>query len=212
MKFHLMNARWTLTILRDHELSQTRRVFQLGLMLTATLAVAFFSFALAPLRAVPIHEHFRAMHKAHHIRVTLAAPFHVCLRRASVRPLAGLPGNMREQQDRDVEIPIIAGLPQRQGDVIVIPQREGKVAGLEPIPAEGIPVVRGESGGNTHLLIGAGLWAAAVERGAVQGTLVVEDQPVYLAHPEHGYLGIGPGSYIVSRQREQAEELRLVAD
>ena len=34
----------------------------------------------------------------------------------------------------------------------------------------------------------------------------------YLGHPEHGYLGIGPGTYELRRQREQADELRMVAD
>ncbi len=44
-------------------------------------------------------------------------------------------------------------------------------------------------------------------------TLTVPDgQVAYLAHPEHGYMGVGPGTYEIRRQREQADELRLVQD
>ena len=44
-------------------------------------------------------------------------------------------------------------------------------------------------------------------------TLSVPDgATAWLGHPEHAYLGIGPGTYEVRRQREQAEELRVVAD
>lgn len=109
------------------------------------------------------------------------------------------------------EIPIVSG-PQRQGDVIVLPTREGKVANLKPIPAEGIVVVRGEAGGNTHLLVGGGEWAPNTTDPSIQGTLVVGEESAYLIHPEHGAQGIGKGSYIVRRQREQADEIRLVAD
>ena len=41
---------------------------------------------------------------------------------------------------------------------------------------------------------------------------VPEGSIAYLAHPEHAYTGIGPGSYTLRRQREQADELRMVAD
>lgn len=112
----------------------------------------------------------------------------------------------------DAEIPVVSGQMQRQGDVVVIPTRAGKVENLKPIPPEGIVVVRGESGGNTHLLVGAGQWAPNTNDRAICGTLVVEDEPAYLTHPEHGGQGIGEGTYIVRRQVEQAEELRLVAD
>lgn len=112
----------------------------------------------------------------------------------------------------DAEIPVCSGKPQRQGDVFVIPTAAGKVANLKPIPAEGIAVVRGEAGGNTHLLVGAGEWAANTSDPAIQGTLVVKDEPAFLVHPEHGAQGFGKGTYIVRRQREQAEQIRLVAD
>lgn len=111
----------------------------------------------------------------------------------------------------DAEIPVLTGA-QRQGDVIVLPMRSGKVANLKPIPAEGIAVVRGEAGGNTHRLVGGGQWAPNTTDLATQGTLVVGDEPAYLIHEEHGAQGIGRGSYIVRRQVEQAEVLRVVAD
>jgi hypothetical protein len=41
---------------------------------------------------------------------------------------------------------------------------------------------------------------------------VTEGATAYLAHPEHGYMGIAPGTYTVRRQREQADEIRQVAD
>ncbi len=34
----------------------------------------------------------------------------------------------------------------------------------------------------------------------------------HLAHPEHGYASIAPGNYVIRRQREQADEIRVVAD
>lgn len=119
-----------------------------------------------------------------------------------------IPPHLAAQAD----VPLCTGL-QRQGDVIVVPMREGRVAGLETIPAEGVAVVRGEAGGNTHLLVGTGSWAPHASAGAVQGTLVVPDGGgCYLIHPEHGATGMAPGTYLVSRQREQADVVRLIAD
>jgi hypothetical protein len=37
-------------------------------------------------------------------------------------------------------------------------------------------------------------------------------QPAYIAHPEHAYAGIAPGTYTLRRQRKQADEERFVAD
>ncbi len=121
--------------------------------------------------------------------------------------------------DRDVTVPVLTGL-QFQGDVAVIPTVHPVHKAAQPVPAAGVPVVRGESGGNTHLLIADGdgvTWAAAPDRrdpAALDlGTLTVpEGAAAYLAHPEHAYAGIGAGVYTVRRQREQAEAVRLVAD
>lgn len=111
----------------------------------------------------------------------------------------------------DAEIPVLAGL-QRQGDLIVVPTRAGKDRGAS-IPAAGVGVIRGESTGNTHLLVGDGWWRPVENRGGDQGVFTVSDGGVaYLLHPEHGAQGFAPGSYVVRRQREQADEIRLVAD
>lgn len=116
--------------------------------------------------------------------------------------------------DRDMLVPVNTGL-QRQGDVIVIPDPKAKAT--TPVPAAGTPVVRGENGGNTHAIVADGT-VYCDTRQATAGdlalaTLVVPDGAVaYLAHPEHAYTGIGPGTYTLRRQREQADELRMVQD
>lgn len=118
--------------------------------------------------------------------------------------------------DREATVPVSTGL-QRQGDVIVIPAatvRRGRSAATKPVPRSGVPVVRGEAGGNTHLLLAAGpVRYDPAPEDLTLGVLTVEDGAVaYLAHPEHGYAGIGPGTYVVRRQREQADVIRMVAD
>jgi hypothetical protein len=115
------------------------------------------------------------------------------------------------------EVELISDRPQRQGDVYVIPQCPGRIDGATPIPPEGIAVVRGEAGGNTHLLVGEGpvSWLPKTVAGdaAIQGVLDVrEGGSAYLLHPEHGAQGIGPGQYIVRRQREQQDKIALVRD
>lgn len=120
----------------------------------------------------------------------------------------------------DAEIPILAD-DQRQGDVYIFRVgRPGKVAGQQPVAPEGVAVVRGEAGGNTHLLVNSPggipvLWAGrdATAANPDLGTLTVpEGSAAYLLHPEHGGQGIGPGQYILSRQVEAAETARLVSD
>jgi hypothetical protein len=117
--------------------------------------------------------------------------------------------------DRDLTIPVLAGL-QRQGDVIVIPTLVGPEARVA-VPRKGVPVVRGEATGNTHLLLAEGdvrldmLDASAGD--LLLGRLTVaEGSTAHMAHAEHGYLSIAPGTYEVRRQREQADEIRLVQD
>lgn len=126
--------------------------------------------------------------------------------------------------DAEVSPPVVAGVPQAQGDLIVIPwtatvapeRRALAVAAAKPIPTPGIAVVRGQ-GGNTHLLVDpdrAGIgWAPERGDGQTLGTLVVPPGAVaYLDHPEHGRNATGPGVYVIRRQREQADVIRLVAD
>lgn len=111
----------------------------------------------------------------------------------------------------DLTVPVLDCL-QVQGDVAVIPTRPSAKPGTQ-VPAAGHPVVRGENGGNTHLLAGDVVWAESNASGADLGVLTVpEDGTAWLLHPEHGANGIGPGCYLLRRQREQADELRLVAD
>ncbi len=123
--------------------------------------------------------------------------------------------------EREVGIPVNTGI-QRQGDVLVRPATSKPRRGtLNQVPVAGYPVVRGENGGNTHLLLAVGevLFTQvsegdpATDEGLVLGYLkVTEGSTAYLAHPEHGYLGIGSGTYVIGRQREQADVVRRVAD
>ena len=110
-----------------------------------------------------------------------------------------------EHLDRQMTIPVLTGL-QAQGDVMVVPR-----PALEPataaVPRAGLPVVRGEFGGHTHMLLAEGAVAfdaaGGDEDGLDLGTLTVAEGAVaYLAHPEHAYSGIGPGTYVLRRQRE----------
>lgn len=118
--------------------------------------------------------------------------------------------------DLDSLVPVISKAG-RQGDVFILAKGSKTRAATTPVPAEGVPVVRGENGGNTHLLLAEGpvfFDGKTPSAGALDlGTLTVpEGSNAYLAHPEHAYLGIAPGTYTIRRQREQAEEIRLVAD
>lgn len=109
------------------------------------------------------------------------------------------------------EVPVLRGM-QRQGDLLLIPTRVAESGG-KPVPAEGVAVVRGEAGGNTHLLVADGPVAWLPASGQTLGTVTVpEGATAYLLHPEHGAQGIAPGSYTIRRQREQADAIRLVAD
>lgn len=120
------------------------------------------------------------------------------------------------QLDREAEIPLHTGMI-RQGDVIVIPNSELREA-KGTIPNEGFPVVKGENGGNTHaLLVESGSVffdpKAASTRDLMLGTLTVKENSVaVLAHPEHAFTRLGTGTYEIRRQREQADEIRIVAD
>lgn len=128
-----------------------------------------------------------------------------------------------EHLDRQVSIPVLDGF-QCQGDVAIIPtsflpQEEFQRAEKPMAKGGRFPVVRGESGGNTHMLLAADGEVSYVEhksrdeRELNLGYLTVaEGATAYLAHPEHGYNGVGPGTYVLRRQREQADEIRLVAD
>lgn len=123
-----------------------------------------------------------------------------------------------DHHDRNADIPILNGL-QAQGDVMVVPKRHAAPA-TTPVPRQGVAVVRGEAGGNTHLLLGAGpvFFTPSPTAGRDPsdldlGTLTIPAGSTgYLAHPEHAYAGIAPGTYVLRRQREQADVARFVQD
>lgn len=118
--------------------------------------------------------------------------------------------------DREATIPVLTRAAC-QGDVSIL--RVTTPPATTPLPQAGIAVVRGEAGGNTHSLhatTGAGVcFDPADSRGdeLTLGTLTVPDgAEAYLAHPEHGFLAVAPGTYRIGRQREWAGEWRMVAD
>ena len=120
--------------------------------------------------------------------------------------------------DLDFEIPVLSGV-QRQGDVIVVPVSHTRLSAPQtPVPAAGTPVVRGENGGNTHAVYadGPGVLCDTFPASATNLKVAVLSVPdgsvAYLGHPEHAFNGIGPGSYEIRRQREMADELRVVSD
>ncbi|MEU7003041.1 hypothetical protein [Nonomuraea sp. NPDC046570] len=126
--------------------------------------------------------------------------------------------------EREVTVPVING-PQAQGDLIVIPHHlvadEALLAHTTwtEVPAEGIELLRGATGGNPHTLVadpGTCQWtddfwdSAMLAIGALRATA-----PVYLLHPEHGATGLTPGTYLIRRQREfdhRSRRQRIVAD
>jgi len=127
-----------------------------------------------------------------------------------------------DQLDRQATIPYLDGI-QPQGDTIIIPLAEldGQItfAGPgKPIGRAGVPVVEAAGGGHEHRLFadqGTCYWQPQVTdtTGLAVGVLTVTDGALAVqAHPEHGYAGIAPGLFVVRRQREEAEEQRLVAD
>lgn len=126
-----------------------------------------------------------------------------------------------EGLEADMEVPVLTG-PQRQGDVGIFPRPKlgtAEAAAFVQIPATGVAVVRGELGGNTHWLNGDGpvLWQANPATSTTDLTLGIVDVPAgsvaYLIHEEeHGVNAFGPGTYRLVGKREQAQELRRVAD
>lgn len=116
--------------------------------------------------------------------------------------------------ERDAEVPTITKCGM-QGDVSIL--RVTKDRAVKPVGKAGVAVVRGENGGNTHSLHGDGpiFWDAAPESDGslLLGRLTVpQESEAVLAHPEHGFLAIAPGTYEIGRQREYRGEWALVAD
>lgn len=121
-----------------------------------------------------------------------------------------------EHLDRSVELPTVDRLGF-QGDVAII-RDDTAAPSTTPIPAAGYPVVQGENGGNTHALFGAGCYTPSTTAGVDPsdldlGVLTVPQGPsALLSHPEHGGLLVAPGTYVLRRQREQADVERFVQD
>lgn len=110
--------------------------------------------------------------------------------------------------DRDAAVPVVsrAGI---QGDVSIL--RVTTKGAVTAIPASGVVVASGREG-HSHTLFGGGYFDRH-ESGVVVGTLTVPaDTEVFLLHAEHGGLQFAPGTYRIGRQREQADEIALVAD
>lgn len=124
----------------------------------------------------------------------------------------------------DVEVPVLTG-PQCQGDVGIWPTSKAPIPAeltdADKVPAEGIAVVRGEAttGGNAHILDayhGDVYWQPVSDRSdaLTLGVLhVPEGSTAMLTHTEeHTSNGIGPGTYVLTGKREQADKIRRVAD
>lgn len=122
-----------------------------------------------------------------------------------------------DQTIAEITVPVLSG-PQRQGDIGIFPREPLTVAERSQavtVPPEGIAVVRGEATGNTHMLSADGvvLWLEK-DAGLLVGIVEVpEGSTGYLIHTdEHGANGVAPGCYRIHGKREQADEIRRVAD
>jgi len=116
------------------------------------------------------------------------------------------------------EVPVITG-PQAQGDLIILPwpadgsaRRGVDVSRVVPVTAA-VVVLTGD-GGHDHALSPApGVAWYRYPSGQTLGVLTVADGAVgVLGHIEHGDSHIGPGVYVIRRQREQADQIRMVQD
>lgn len=120
-----------------------------------------------------------------------------------------------EHLEAEAQVPVLDGL-QAQGDLFIVPIPIGLDTVRGPaVPAAGIAVIEAMNGGHEHRLFagepGTAFWYTDVAGEQSIGVLVCT-APAYVLHPEHGAAGIAPGRYELRRQREQADEQRLVAD
>ena len=118
-----------------------------------------------------------------------------------------VPGHL----DRDAPVPVHPGL-QAQGGLLVIPVQDPPFPAGNgmPVPASGI-AVRAGSGHEHRLFAGTpGTTRIHLYSGVSTRIASIEvTEPAFIAHPEHACIGIAPGSYLLRRQRELAEEERL---
>jgi hypothetical protein len=127
-----------------------------------------------------------------------------------------------EHLEAEAQVPVLDGL-QAQGDLLIVPSAAwsqtisaptGWHADLKAVGPDGVAVIEAVGGGHEHRLFagtpGTAFWAPV---GAGQDIGVLDTTaPAFVLHPEHGATGLAPGSYLFRRQREQADEERLVAD
>lgn len=124
----------------------------------------------------------------------------------------------------DLDIPVLS-VSQIQGDVSITTlsslHRRVTIRDLHaavPVTDVGIEVIRGGAMSNAHTLrtVDTGVeWNPDVAdgEGLTLGVLTVpHGAQCFLEHPEHGFSGIGPGTYVIGRQREQTDIIRMVAD
>lgn len=118
------------------------------------------------------------------------------------------------------EVPVLTG-PQAQGDLLILPwpagtatdRRAQDIAQAKPVTAP-VVVITGDNGHDHTLAPAPGVaWHAYAHGQQTIGVLTVADDAIaVLGHIEHGDSHIGPGVYVIRRQREQSDEIRLVAD
>lgn len=121
----------------------------------------------------------------------------------------------------DLDIPVLDG-PQCQGDVSICPIHlygsKPRFGDPQPLAAAGVEVIRGGAMNNAHTLraLDPGVtWQPVMSAGesVALGLLTVPDgAQCFLEHPEHGFNGVAAGTYVIGRQREQAEQVRMVQD
>lgn len=116
------------------------------------------------------------------------------------------------EETLNADIPVVSRIAA-QGDVL-IQRQDGRAAASKPVPQAGFPVISAGNGGHTHALYGPVFYAPSTTAGTDPsdlelGTLTVpKGVRGLLSHPEHGALLVDPGTYVVKRQREQADVLK----
>lgn len=121
-----------------------------------------------------------------------------------------------EHLEADLEVPVNEGL-QAQGDLFIVPFAAYRVNRTKTeVPAAGIAVIEAVGGGHEHRLFasvpGTAFFTPGTHRATQDIGVLKCTEPAYLLHPEHGATGVAAGTYVLRRQREQADEERLVAD
>jgi hypothetical protein len=118
----------------------------------------------------------------------------------------------------DLEIPVHTA-PQTQGDVGFLPAQyaEQPVApATAPVPPEGVILAAGNNG-HIHLLLPDATTCFNPDRTgdllAIGVLTVAPDTAATIHHDEHGYMGVGPGTYVVGGQQAKiAGVMQRVAD